>query len=61
MNNFPTCNGIPLTEKDLECLEALSKMSYDEIDYSDIPPTTPEEFAQMRENRIRRKKLQAAG
>jgi len=34
----------PLSEKDLECLAALEKMSDDEIDYSDIPKITHEEF-----------------
>ena len=58
MNNFLICNGVPLTEKDLECLAALKKMSYDEIDLSDIPETTPEEWERVRQRRLRKKNLQ---
>lgn len=35
---------MPFTKEELECLEELSKMSDDEIDLSDIPETTHEEF-----------------
>ena len=63
MNNFIMSNGLPLTEKDLECLAALEKMSDDEIDLSDIPEITDEEFeralARKRE-KIRRKNLKIA-
>ena len=48
----------PLTEEDLKCLELLSKMTDDDIDYSDIPPTSPEQLARMCENR--RKRLERA-
>lgn len=58
MNSFLMCNGIPFSEKDLECLAALEKMSYDEIDYSDIPKTTPEEWERVRQRRLLKKKLQ---
>ena len=58
MNNFIAKDIPPLTEKDLECLAALSKMTDDDIDYSDIPPLTDEELARMKENR--RKRLQRA-
>ncbi|MBR5914596.1 MAG: hypothetical protein IKZ58_09600 [Selenomonadaceae bacterium] len=34
----------PLTEKDLECLAELEKMSDEDIDYSDIPKITHEWF-----------------
>ena len=60
MNNF-TKPIPPLTSEQIAEIEALSKMSYDEIDFSDIPPTTKEEFARMKANRLRRKKLQVAG
>ena len=48
----------PYSAEELECLEALKKMSYDEIDFSDIPPTSKEQLARMKENRRRRKELQ---
>lgn len=56
MNNF-TKKIPPFTKKELECLEKLSNMTDDEIDYSDIPPLTDEELAIMKENRLRRKNL----
>ena len=56
-----TKNIPPLSKKELECLEQLSKMTDDDIDYSDIPPLTDEELARMKANRIRRKKLKVAG
>ena len=57
MDNF-TKKIPPLTEEQILEIEELSKMSYDEIDFSDIPPTTKEEFARMKANRLRRKNLQ---
>ena len=57
MNSFIK-NIPPFDEEELECLEKLSKMSYDEIDFSDIPPTSKEQLARMKANRIRRKKLE---
>ena len=54
MNNF-TEKIPPLTPEQIAEIEELSKMSYDEIDFSDIPPTTKEEFARMKANRLRRK------
>ena len=59
MNNFT--KPIPtLTPEQIAEIEALSKMSYDEIDFSDIPPTTKEEFERMKANRLRRKNLKIA-
>ena len=57
MNSSDISKKFPYTAEELECLEALKKMSYDEIDLSDIPETTEEEFARMKENRLRRKNL----
>ena len=56
MNNF-TKPIPPLTPEQIAELDALSKMSDDEIDFSDIPPTTKEEFEKMKANRRRRKNL----
>ena len=47
----------PLTAEQLAEIEELSKMSDDDIDYSDIPPLTDEELARMKANRLRRKTL----
>ena len=47
----------PLTAEQLLEIKELSKMTDDDIDYSDIPPLTDEELARMKENRRRRKNL----
>ena len=50
----------PLTEEQLAEIYANAPKSDDEIDYSDIPKLTDEEFARMKENRRRRKNLKVA-
>ena len=59
MNNLVK-NIPPLTEEELECLEKLSKMTYEEIDFSDIPPTSKEELKKFKPARLRRKNLKVA-
>ena len=49
------------TPEQIAELEALAKMTDDEIDYSDIPPLTDEELARMKPARLREKKLKIAG
>ena len=44
----------------MECLAALEKMSYEEIDLSDIPETTPDEWERVRQRRVQKKKLKLA-
>lgn len=51
----------PLTEEELAEIEALKKMSYDEIDYSDIPKMTKEELKKFKPARLREKRLKIAG
>ena len=58
MANDNNKNIPPFSKEELECLELLSKMTDDDIDYSDIPPTSPEQLARMCENR--RKRLERA-
>ena len=67
MNNFIKLNLIdetakkyPYSKEELECLAELAKMSYDEIDLSDIPETTPEEWERVKIRRMQKKKLQLA-
>ena len=43
----------PLTDEQIKRLDALSKMSDDEIDYSDIPKMTKEELAKFKPARLR--------
>ena len=63
MDNLRMCNGVMLTEKDLECLAALEKMTDDEIDLSDIPEITHEEFLRAfarKRARLQKNNLQLA-
>ncbi len=62
MDNFIIKNGVKIyrTPEQIAEIEAWKKMTDDEIDYSDIPKITHEEFARMKANRLRRKKLQVA-
>lgn len=39
--------GMKLTQEEIEELEALDKLPDEEIDYSDIPPSTEEDFKRM--------------
>ena len=45
------------TPEQIAELEELKKMSYDEIDLSDIPEITHEEFVRARERKLRKKNL----
>ena len=60
MTSLEISEKFPFTEEELECLAALEKMSYDEIDLSDIPETTPEEWERVRQRRLRKKNLKLA-
>ena len=60
MNNFTTKPIPALTPEQLAEIEAWKTMTDDDIDYSDIPPTSDEQLARMKENRRRRKLLQLA-
>ena len=60
MTSLEISKKFPFTEEELECLAALEKMTDDDIDYSDIPPTSKEQLERMKENRRRRKLLKVA-
>ena len=60
MSNF-IINGIEVSKEQFEEIKSMRQLPDDEIDYSDIPPTSDEQLARMKENRRRRKKLQVAG
>lgn len=62
MNSLVIKQGVKIirTPEQIAELAALAKMSYDEIDLSDIPETTPEEWARMKANRLRKQKMQLA-
>jgi len=60
MNNFIK-NIPPLTAEQIAEIEALSKMSDDEIDYSDIPKITHEEWVtRFKPTRLRKQNLKVA-
>ena len=60
MNNF-TKPIPPLTPEQIAELDALSKMTDDEIDFSDIPEITHEEFQRaIARKRAKQKNLQIA-
>ena len=59
MNNF-IINGIQVSEEQYNRIKNMRQLSDEEIDYSDIPPSTKEELERMKANRLRRKKLQRA-
>ena|GEM_PF-3197921 len=61
MNSLDLSEKFPYTEEELECLEKLSKMSYDDIDFSDIPPISKEELKKFKPARLREKNLRIAG
>ena len=60
MNNLDISKEFQFTEEELECLEKLSKMSYDEIDFSDIPPISKEELKKFKPARLRKKNVKVA-
>ena len=57
MRNF-IINGIEVSEEQYLRIKNMRQLPDEEIDYSDIPPTSKEQLARMKANRLRRKKLQ---
>jgi len=61
MNNSTPKPIPPLTAEELAEIEALKNMSDDEIDFSDIPEITEEEWrTRFKPTRLRKKNLQQA-
>ena len=60
MNNL-TSEKFPYSKKELECLKELSKMRDEDIDFSDIPEITPEEWRKnFKPARLRQKNVKIA-
>ena len=59
MSNF-IINGIEVSKEQFEEIKNMRQIPDEEIDYSDIPPTSDEQLARMKANRLRRKKLKIA-
>ena len=56
MSNF-IINGVEVSEEQYKRIKNMRQLPDDEIDYSDIPPTSDEQLERMKENRRRRKNL----
>ena len=59
MGNF-VINGIEVSEEQYNRIKNMPQLSDDEIDLSDIPEITHEEFMRMLENTRRRRALKRA-
>lgn len=60
MNSLEISRRFPFTEEELESLDALKKMTYDDIDFSDIPPISKAELKKFKPARLREQKLNLA-
>ena len=60
MSNSTTKPIPPLTREQMRRLYELSKMPDEEIDFSDIPKITHEEFKKFKPSRLRKKNLNVA-
>lgn len=62
MNSLITENEkFPYSEKELAGLAELEKITDDDIDFSDIPKITGEEWKKFKPARLRKKNLKVAG
>jgi len=61
MSNSVLYKGVYISKEQYEEIKNMRQLSDDEIDFSDIPEITHEEFARMKANTLRRRKLQSAG
>ncbi len=59
MNNF-VINGVKVSEEQYIRIMNMRELSDDEIDFSDIPETTPEEWERVRQRRLQKKNLKLA-
>ena len=59
MDNF-IINGVKVSEEQYNRIKNMRQLPDEEIDFSDIPPTSKEQLERMKANRIKRKKLQRA-
>jgi len=61
MNNSVLYKGVYISKEQFDEIKNVPQLSDEEIDLSDIPEITHEEFVRMKANRLRRKKLKIAG
>ncbi len=60
MNNLVLYKGVYISKEQFDEIKNMRQLSDEEIDYSDIPPTSDEQLERMKENRRRRKNLKIA-
>lgn len=60
MDNLVLYKGVYITKEHYNDIKSMRQIPDEEIDYSDIPEITHEEFLRMLENTRRRRKLQQA-
>ena len=60
MNNLVLYKGVYISKEQFDEIKNMSQLSDDEIDLSDIPEITHEEFVRARERKLRRKNLKMA-
>ncbi len=61
MDSLVLYKGVYISKEQFDDIKNMRQLSDDEIDFSDIPEITHEEFVRMKENRRRRKNLKVAG
>ena len=60
MSNSVIYKGIEISMEQYNRIKNMRRLSDDEIDFSDIPETTPEEWERVKIRRMQKKKLQLA-
>ncbi|MBQ9441723.1 MAG: hypothetical protein IJU55_01760 [Selenomonadaceae bacterium] len=54
-------NGVEVSEEQFNRIKNIRQLPDEEIDFSDIPPTSKEELKKFKPARLREKKLKIAG
>ena len=60
MNNSVLYKGVYISKEQFDEIKNMRQLPDEEIDFSDIPEITKEEFARMKANRLRKKNLKVA-
>lgn len=61
MNNSVLYKGVYISQEQYDEIKNMRQLSDEEIDLSDIPEITHEEFVKMKANRLRKKNLKIVG
>ena len=60
MSNLVLYKGVYISKEQFDEIKNMRQLPDEEIDYSDIPPTSDEQLARMKANRLFRKKMKVA-